>query len=36
VDENYQQQTLDDYLCQSVEETKQSKGQWINQISDGE
>lgn len=36
VDEDYQQQTLDDFFNQDAEETKQSKGQWINQISDGD
>lgn len=36
VDESYQQQTLQDIISDTSEEIKQSKGQWIDQMSDGE
>lgn len=36
VDESYKQQTIQDIISDTSEETKQSKGQWINQMSEGE
>lgn len=36
VDESFKQQTIQDIINDTSEETKQSKGQWINQMSDGE
>lgn len=36
VDESFKQQTIQDIINDTSEEAKQSKGQWINQMSDGE